>query len=53
MNKCHRSALSKFRCCVAPLKLETGRYENIAPEQRLCFNCKNIVENEKHVLLEQ
>jgi len=25
----HRSALSKFRCGVAPIRIETGRYENL------------------------
>ena len=50
-----RSAFSKFRCGVAPLKIETGRYEGIPNENRLCFNdiCKNNskVEDEKHVIL--
>ncbi len=34
----HRSAMAKFRCGVAPLKIETGRYENIPLEARICFN---------------
>ena len=34
--------------------LETGRYCNpfIPRENRFCFHCKNIVEDEKHFLLE-
>ncbi len=53
----HRSAMSKFRCGVAPLKIETGRYENIPLEARICFNCNslhdiNVVESEMHVLTE-
>ena len=32
----HRSALSKFRCRVAPLRLETGRYEGLDINQRIC-----------------
>ena len=48
--RAHRSALAKFRCGVAPLKIETGRYEGLAPELRFCFNCPNMVESEEHVL---
>jgi hypothetical protein len=48
----HRSALAKFRCGVAPIRLETGRYENMPVNARLCPICKNAVETEKHVLLE-
>ena len=29
MPKNHRSALCKFRCGVAPLRIETGRYEGL------------------------
>ena len=35
---------------VAPLRLETGRYEKITYDERNCFNCINVVENEEHVL---
>ena len=48
MSKQHRCALARMRCEVAPLKLETGRYENIPLELR---TCTNMVEDEKHVLL--
>ncbi len=47
----YRSAYAKFRCGVAPLKIETGRYERLEVNERLCFNCDNSVEDEKHVLL--
>ncbi len=50
-NKRHRSALAKFRCGVAPLHVETGRYQNTPLEDRTCFNCHTHVENEEHVLL--
>ena len=33
----HRSA--KLRCGVAPIKLETGRFENLDLQTRICFNC--------------
>ena len=47
----HRSALSKFRSGVAPLRLETGRYEGLEVDQRICPICHSSVEDEKHVLL--
>ena len=47
----HRSALAKFRCGVAPLRLETGRYENIPESERLCPYCRAFVEDEFHVML--
>ena len=46
-----RSSLAKFRTGVPPLRLETGRYENLAVDQRTCFTCHNLVESEQHVLL--
>ena len=52
----YKSSFSKFRCGVAPLKIETGRYEGVSIENRTCFNnicnVNNCIENEKHVLLE-
>ena len=52
----HRSAYAKFRAGVAPLRIETGRYERLEVNERLCFNCSklgiNVVEDEKHVLLQ-
>ena len=48
----HRSALSKFRCGVAPLRLETGRYEGLEPDDRICLQCNSGVESEEHVLLQ-
>jgi len=46
----HRAAFAKFRCGVAPLKIETGRYLGQAIEQRLCPFCDNV-EDEMHVIL--
>ena len=48
----HRSAMAQFRCGTAPIRLETGRYEGLAVEARICPLCKNGVETELHVLLE-
>ena len=52
MPKTHRSAYAKFRCGVAPIRLETGRYEGLDESDRTCFQCPDMVENEQHVLLE-
>ena len=43
---------AKFRCGVAPLKIETGRYgvNRVPAEERLCDAC-NSVEDEFHVLM--
>ena len=53
MNKGNRSALAKFRCGVAPIRIETGRYERNypAPENRTCYNCHELIEDEFHVLM--
>ena len=50
--KRYRSAYAKFRCGVAPIKLETCRYElNRMPvDQRLRESC-NVVEDECHVIM--
>ena len=47
----YRSAFAKFRCGVAPLRIETGRYENKNVNERVCFICHEQIEDEKHVLL--
>ncbi len=47
----HRSALAKFRCGVAPIRLETGRYERLPVSSRVCPFCTDHVEDEMHVLL--
>ena len=51
MPRSHRSALSKFRLGVAPIRIETGRYERLSVSERICFHCKSCVEDELHVLL--
>ena len=51
MSSSHRSVFAKLRCGVAPIRLETGRYEGLQECQRLCpFGC-GVVESEQHVLL--
>ena len=51
MSHRYRSAYARFRCGVAPLRLETGRYERLPEDLRLCFSCPDSTENEEHVLL--
>ena len=48
----HRSAFAKFRCGVAPLRLETGRYEGLPDDELKCPFCRVYVEDEKQVLLQ-
>ena len=49
----HRSAFSKFRLGVAPIRIETGRYENLSEENRICPFCdNNVIESELHVFFE-
>ena len=52
VHKKYRSAYAKFRCRVAPLKIETGRYgvNRVPAEEQLCDAC-NSVENQFHVLM--
>ena len=49
VNRAHRSALAKFRCGILPLSVETGRFNAIPLEFRLCVFCDdNVVEDEYH-----
>lgn len=51
----YRSAFAKFRCGVAPIKIETGRYQGLDIENRVCSNNQcilhNCIEDEYHVLM--
>lgn len=51
MSSCHRTAFAKFRCGVAPIRLETGRDEGLPVDERVCPFCQIDVEDEMHVLL--
>ena len=46
-----RGSFATFRTGVAPLRLETGRYENLEVTQRTYFICHETVKSERHVLL--
>jgi len=42
MSFAHRSSLAKIRCGVAPLRIETGRYENL-PVHKKQTQCQNDI----------
>ena len=47
-----RSAMAKMRCGVAPIRLETGRYENLNENERICPMCNSgAIESEEHVMI--
>lgn len=50
INKSHRSALATIRSGTAPIRLETGRFENLPVNQRVCAFCPNLVEVEDVIL---
>ena len=50
MPRSYKSALAKFRCVVAPLRIETGRYVRMPLDERRCFHCKDFIKDELHVL---
>ncbi len=51
-NRGHRAILAQFRSGILPLAIETGRYNNVPLEDRLCVFCNdNVLENETHFLL--
>ena len=47
----HRGSLAKFRSGTAPIKVETGRYQNLDLTERVCSHCASWVEDEEHVLM--
>ena len=47
----NHSALSKFWCGEAPIRIETGRYENLPLNERKCYFCDSV-EDEVHALLD-
>ncbi len=48
----YRCSFAKFRCGVAPLRIETGRYENLQEEERICSVCTmGEVESEFHAIM--
>ncbi len=53
LSRAHRSSFAKFRCGVAPIGIELGRYTNTPLNDRICRQCNSgSIESESHVLLE-
>ena len=51
--KQERSFLAQLRCGVLPLRIETGRFCGLKPEERICQVCDSgKIEDEKHFILE-
>jgi hypothetical protein len=47
-----RRIIAELRSGVAHLEIETGRFDKVALEERLCYFCRNTVEDEQHFLVE-
>ena len=47
-----RRIIAKLRSGAAHLEIETGRFDKIPPEARLCYHCRDKVEDEQHFLVE-
>ena len=53
LSRAHRSSFAKFRCGVAPIGIELGRYTNTPLNDRICRQCNiGSIESESHVLLD-
>lgn len=52
MSRQHRPAISKFRCGVAQIRLETGRYIKLKAEDRKCPFCIDFVEDESQLMID-
>ena len=51
-NKENRRSICKLRCGNHDLAIETGRFNKIPLEERVCTRCENKVEDELHFLTE-
>ena len=51
LSRKHRGSLAKFRSGTAPIKVETGRYQNLDLSERICCHCTSCIEDEEHVLM--
>ena len=52
LSKSVRSFIAKIRSSTLPLRIETGRFEKLKEEERLCKFCNTVVENEYHFIFE-
>ena len=46
-----KRSFASLRCGNSPLRIETGRYEGLAVEERVCELCNNGVEDEFHFMI--
>jgi hypothetical protein len=46
-----KRCLSNFRCSSHQLMIEKGRHIGLPVEDRICFHCKQSVENEYHFVI--
>ena len=51
LSRKHRGALAKLRSGTAPIKVETGRYQNLDLNEWVCFHCNSCIEDEEHVVM--
>ncbi len=52
LTRAQRSAMAKMRCGVAPIRLETGRYEGLTEQEWICPVCHmDEIESEIHVMI--
>ena len=47
----HISKRYGVNCGTASTAVETGRYDDSTLNDRKCFNCDNVIEDEMHVIL--
>ena len=47
----HRGSLAKFRSDTVPVRVQTGRYQNLDLSERACFHCASRVEDEEHLMV--
>ena len=51
LSRSHRSIVTKFKCGVLPIMIETGRYKDVPLENRLCQICTDkVIEDEEHFI---
>ena len=52
VNRRQRQAFAKFRCGVAPIRIETGRFVGESVNERVCKICNSgEIEDEEHCLI--
>ena len=50
LNRQQRSLIAKLRLGILPKNVELGRYSGTPRENRYCIHCKDMVQDEVHVL---